>query len=331
MMSLMDIFGWIGAFISICFFCSPIINFYKLIKKKKQYTEINIIIILGNYVSSIVWLIYGYKISCTQIITCYSIGAFISLVWIWIYLIHMGKKKMTITLIYALSLSVLTFALYIVLAIIIDDKDTLGEVCFIVCTLSYISPTQLLIRVLNKKDYRIIPIYSAIISSLGFGSWTIFGLFKFSATIIIPNLVGFIFSAVQIILYRVYKNKKPLDEEIGNISNSVIGAVKNVVERTVEIANTLNQNAQNNVNNLNTNESHTATDASLEVKNNIENNNTNTNQNNNNIINFDTNNVDNKNVTDINNINFNTNLEINPENNNNFNAIQNNVNINNNV
>jgi len=327
----MDIFGWIGAFISICFFCSPIINFYKLIKKKKQYTEINIIIILGNYVSSIVWLIYGYKISCTQIITCYSIGAFISLVWIWIYLIHMGKKKMTITLIYALSLSVLTFALYIVLAIIIDDKDTLGEVCFIVCTLSYISPTQLLIRVLNKKDYRIIPIYSAIISSLGFGSWTIFGLFKFSATIIIPNLVGFIFSAVQIILYRVYKNKKPLDEEIGNISNSVIGAVKNVVERTVEIANTLNQNAQNNVNNLNTNESHTATDASLEVKNNIENNNTNNNQNNNNIINFDTNNVDNKNVTDINNINFNTNLEINPENNNNFNAIQNNVNINNNV
>jgi len=327
----MDIFGWIGAFISICFFCSPIINFYKLIKKKKQYTEINIIIILGNYVSSIVWLIYGYKISCTQIITCYSIGAFISLVWIWIYLIHMGKKKMTITLIYALSLSVLTFALYIVLAIIIDDKDTLGEVCFIVCTLSYISPTQLLIRVLNKKDYRIIPIYSAIISSLGFGSWTIFGLFKFSATIIIPNLVGFIFSAVQIILYRVYKNKKPLDEEIGNISNSVIGAVKNVVERTVEIANTLNQNAQNNVNNLNTNESHTATDASLEVKNNIENNNTNNNQNNNNIINFDTNNVDNKNVTDINNINFNTNLEINPKNNNNFNAIQNNVNINNNV
>ena len=327
----MDIFGWIGAFISICFFCSPIINFYKLIKKKKQYTEINIIIILGNYVSSIVWLIYGYKISCTQIITCYSIGAFISLVWIWIYLIHMGKKKMTITLIYALSLSVLTFALYIVLAIIIDDKDTLGEVCFIVCTLSYISPTQLLIRVLNKKDYRIIPIYSAIISSLGFGSWTIFGLFKFSATIIIPNLVGFIFSAVQIILYRVYKNKKPLDEEIGNISNSVIGAVKNVVERTVEIANTLNQNAQNNVNNLNTNEAHTATDASLEVKNNIENNNANNNQNNNNIINFDTNNVDNKNVTDINNINFNTNLEINPENNNNFNAIQNNVNINNNV
>ena len=325
MMSIKDIFGWIGTFITICFLSSPFPNFIKLIKKKIQYKEINILIILGNYISSLVWLIYGYKISCTQLITCYAIGSFISLIWIWIYLIHMGKQKITLTLICAILLSALTFALYIILSIIIDDKDTLGEVCFIVCSLSYISPTQLLIKVLNKKDYRIIPIYSAIISSLGFGSWTIFGVFQFSATIIIPNLVGFIFSAMQIILYRVYKNKKPLDEEIGNISNSVIGAVKNVVERTVEIANNMNQNNnQNNQNNAKGNEGQNNNNASLEVKNAMGNNN------NQNKIDFNTANVNDNNKqngNDIIGMNFNTN----PENNNNFNAIQNNANINNNI
>ena len=327
MMSIKDIFGWIGTFITICFLSSPFPNFIKLIKKKIQYKEINILIILGNYISSLVWLIYGYKISCTQLITCYAIGSFISLIWIWIYLIHMGKQKITLTLICAILLSALTFALYIILSIIIDDKDTLGEVCFIVCSLSYISPTQLLIKVLNKKDYRIIPIYSAIISSLGFGSWTIFGVFQFSATIIIPNLVGFIFSAMQIILYRVYKNKKPLDEEIGNISNSVIGAVKNVVERTVEIANNMNQN--NNQNNAKGNEGQNNNNASLEVKNAMGNNNNN-NNNNQNKIDFNTVNVNDNNKqkgNDIIGMNFNTN----PENNNNFNAIQNNSNINNNI
>ena len=316
MMSIKDIFGWIGTFITICFLSSPFPNFIKLIKKKIQYKEINILIILGNYISSLVWLIYGYKISCTQLITCYAIGSFISLIWIWIYLIHMGKQKITLTLICAILLSALTFALYIILSIIIDDKDTLGEVCFIVCSLSYISPTQLLIKVLNKKDYRIIPIYSAIISSLGFGSWTIFGVF------LIPNLVGFIFSAMQIILYRVYKNKKPLDEEIGNISNSVIGAVKNVVERTVEIANNMNQN--NNQNNAKGNEGQNNNNASLEVKNAMGNNN------NQNKIDFNTANVNDNNKqngNDIIGMNFNTN----PENNNNFNAIQNNANINNNI
>jgi hypothetical protein len=228
----------------------------------------------------------------------------------------MGKQKMTLTLIYALFLSVLTFGLYIVLAIIIDDKDTLGEVCFIVCSLSYISPTQLLIKVLNKKDYRIIPIISAVISSLGFGSWTFFGLFQFSATIIIPNLVGFIFSGAQIVLYRVYKNKKPLDEEIGNISKSVIGAVKNVVDRTVEIANNIKTTAQdenNNESEINKGQSNKNVDLNVG----------------NNSINFETNNVSNNNNgeknNNNNNIDFNTNLEISIQNNNNnFNNVQNN-------
>ena len=319
MVSIMDLFGWTGAFISICFFCSPVLNFIKLIKKKIQYKDIHILIILGNYISSIVWLIYGYKISCTQLITCYSIGASISLIWIWIYLINMGKKRMTLTLIYALILSVLTFSLYITLAIIIDDKDTLGEVCFIVCSISYISPTQLLIKVLNKKDYKIIPIFSAVISGLGFGSWTIFGLFQFSATIIIPNLVGFIFSAAQIILYRIYKNKKTLVEEIANISTTVIGTVKNVVERTVEIANNINQTTQNE---NQTENGQNPTNNSLEVKNV------------NNDINFDTNKEnnknqieDNKNSNVIGDFDFNTNIEDHPQNNENNNNIQNNPNI----
>ena len=315
----MDLFGWTGAFVSICFFCSPVLNFIKLIKKKIQYKDIHILIILGNYISSIVWLIYGYKISCTQLITCYSIGASISLIWIWIYLINMGKKRMTLTLIYALILSVLTFSLYITLAIIIDDKDTLGEVCFIVCSISYISPTQLLIKVLNKKDYKIIPIFSAVISGLGFGSWTIFGLFQFSATIIIPNLVGFIFSAAQIILYRIYKNKKTLVEEIANISTTVIGTVKNVVERTVEIANNKNQTTQNE---NQTENGQNPTNNSLEVKN-VKND-----------INFDTNKEnnknqieDNKNSNVIGDFDFNTNIDDHPQNNENNNNIQNNPNI----
>jgi ABC-type xylose transport system permease subunit len=236
----------------------------------------------------------------------------------------MGKKKITLTLIYALILSALTFSLYITLAIIINDKDTLGEVCFIVCSLSYISPTQLLIKVLNKKDYRIIPIISAIISGLGFGSWSIFGLFQFSATIIIPNLVGFIFSAAQIILYRVYKNKRPLEEEIGNISTSVIGAVKNVVERTVEIANNINQKTQNDNNKVENGETNN-TNVALDVKKDI------------NEINFDTNNVTNQNQNQteessnnnqIGDFDFNT--DDTPQNNQN-NNIQNNPDINNNI
>ena len=67
----------------------------------------------------------------------------------------------------------------------------------------------------------------------------VFGLFNLNANIIIPNIVGLTFSLCLIILYRVYKNKKPLTEELNNISHTVIGAVKNVVDKTVEIANSI--------------------------------------------------------------------------------------------
>ena len=251
MISILDIFGWIGALVSICFFVSPIFKYKNLMKKKVDYKEINILIIVGNYVSSLVWLIYGFENKIKQITVCYSLGALISFIWILIYLVHMGKEKRTQALIYTMILSSLTFAIFVILEVIINDKKILGEVCFIVCSLSYISPTQLLIKVLNSKNHKMIPIYSAIVSAIGYGSWTLFGLFKFNGNIIIPNLVGLGFALAQIILYRVYKYKRPLTEELGNISHSVIGTVKNVVDKTVEIANSITpiNNFQNNQNN----------------------------------------------------------------------------------
>ena len=315
MITITDFFGWVGVIVSICFFGSPILKFINLFKKKIDYKEINIVIILGNYISSIVWLIYGYEIKIKQIMVCYSVGALISFIFMWIYLVFMGKKKMNQALIFAILLSVLTFGIYIVLEIIINDNKILGEVCFIVCSLSYISPTQLIIKVLNSKDYKLIPIYSAILSAIGYGSWTIFGLLKFNATIIIPNLVGLSFSLAQIILYRVYKNKRALTEELGNISTSVIGAMKNVVEKTVEIANSINLSTpQNNnapppnssvnpiVNNNSTNNDNNDFNVN-NINNNYENNSNNKNDNNNN----HNNEKDDTNT----NINFNVNPEIN--------------------
>ena len=248
MLTITDMLGWIGTIVSIFFFASPAPRFYYLIKKMIRYDDINIIIILGSYISSVVWLIYGFSIKLKQIKICYSIGALLSLVWIWIYLTYMSKRKMTQAMILLMGLSVLTFAIYIILTVVITDKKLIGNICFIVCSISYISPAQLIIKVINSKNYKLIPIYSTIIAAIGYGSWTLYGLFNFIGNIIIPNLVGLSFSLVQIILYRVYKNKTQLTEEINNISHSVIGVMKNVMDKTVEIANNITQNQAGNQN-----------------------------------------------------------------------------------
>ena len=266
MLTITDMLGWIGTIVSICFFISPIHNYYYLFKKKIKYNDINIIIILGNYISSIVWLIYGFSINLKQIKICFLAGVLISLIWLWIYLIYMAKKKMTQSLFLTMMLSIISFAIYFILTVIIKNKKLLGEICFIVCSISYISPAQVIIKVINSKNFKVIPIYSAIISSIGYGSWTIFGLFNFNAHIIIPNLVGLAFSLAQIILYRVYKNKIALTEELNNISHSVITTVKNVVDKTVEIASSIKPSQAQNQNNDNNN-----TVQGLKVSNDIKN------------------------------------------------------------
>ena len=303
MLTITDMLGWIGTIVSICFFASPGPRFYYLIKKKIRYEDINIIIIFGSYISSVVWLIYGFSIKLKQIKICYSIGALLSLIWIWIYLTYMSKRKMTKAMILLMGLSVLTFAIYIILTVVITDKKLIGNICFIVCSISYISPAQLIIKVINSKNYKLIPIYSTIIAAIGYGSWTLYGLFNFIGNIIIPNLVGLGFSLAQIILYRVYKNKTPLTEEINNISHSVIGVMKNVMDKTVEIANSItpnqlkSQNVQENV----------KTEQNLKVSNNT----TSTNGNNNANINIDPNINANENVNVPISVNDNNEIKIN--------------------
>jgi hypothetical protein len=130
-------------------------------------------------------------------------------------------------------------------------------------------------------------------------------------------------------LYKVYKDKKPLAEEIGNISTTVIGAMKNVVEKTVEIANSINpENGQENKDN---NAAPTNTNTNVEPATNIEVFNVDNNNFNNSVgikDNSDNNNIlkqNNNNETN-NSMNFNTNLETNNNGINDQNNFENNIN-----
>ena len=237
-----NFFGWLGALLSIGFFASPTYKYYNLIKSKIDYKEINIFVILGNYISSFIWLIYEYETQIKQIKVCYSLGALISFIFLWIYLSYMGKEKTVLPLIYTTLLTSLTFGAFIFFELILNDKKVLKALSCIFCSLIYVSPTPLFIKAFNSKNYNIVQIYRVIFSTIIYGIWTIFGFLKSNKIIIIPNLLGLTLTLPQIILYRIYKNDNPLTEEINNISKSTIGTMKKVVDQTVELSTYPNNN-----------------------------------------------------------------------------------------
>ena len=220
-MTLGDSFGWIGGAVSIFFLFTPAPKIIKLCRKKLTYKDINSIILLANYISCIIWLIYGYTIKCPQITVCYSIGAVISLAWVWTYLVYVGKSRLNQALIYTMILSIGSFSIYIFLGVLIKNKNTLGKICLIACSISYITPVHILYKAIKDQTYGIIPIYTTSISGVGFLSWTIFGLIKFNFNIAIPHFIGALFSLFEIVLWRINKKKKELVEEhkLSNVSN----------------------------------------------------------------------------------------------------------------
>ena len=234
-MTLGDSFGWIGGAISIYFLLTPITKIIKLCRKKITYQEINRIILLANYISCIIWLIYGYTIKCPQITICYSIGSVISLAWVWTYLVYLGKSSLNKALIYTMILSIGSFFIYIFLAVLIKNKIVIGKICLIACSISYVSSIQILYKAIKDQRYDIIPIYTACISGVGFLSWTIFGLIKFNFNIAVPHFIGALFSLFEIVLWRINKKKKELVEEhkIGNSSNITM-SVTSIPEQTVQ-------------------------------------------------------------------------------------------------
>ena len=69
----------------------------------------------------------------------------------------MGKTKFSQAMIFTILPSVISFAIYIIFNVFITDKKVVGEICFIVCCISYIYPIQLIFKVINSRNYNIIP------------------------------------------------------------------------------------------------------------------------------------------------------------------------------
>lgn len=231
--TLVGFLGWVGATVSLFFFVSPVFQFYKLYKNKIQYNEISSIIILANYFSCIVWLIYGYSIKCTQIIVANCLGAIISLAWIWTYLVYMGKSHLNIALFYTMGLSAISFIIYILLAIVVNNSKVVGQICLILCSLSYASSAKLLLEVARTRNYKLIPIYSAILSLIGCTGWTTFGLLNLNFIIVVPNLVGAVISLAQIFTWKLYKKKSPLVDRVRDVSITQTSMGPNIGKETI--------------------------------------------------------------------------------------------------
>lgn len=203
-----DAFSWIGVIISVFFFSLPFKQYKKLCIGQLKFNETPNILVLGNYLNSIVWIIYGFKIKNVQLQICYIIGSIFSLICTLTYFIFLGKIKTCKAFLYSVCLAAITFILGFLFILLIDNVDIIGICCIILSTVTCVDPIKLIIKVLKTKNYKLIPMYLVLISLIGTTSWIIYGFMEVNFNIIIANFIRMVLQFVHLFMWRIFKKKK---------------------------------------------------------------------------------------------------------------------------
>ena len=210
MESLEDVFGWVATCLTMCFYISPIIPFINVFKGKLSYEDTPAILVSASYVNCFCWYIYGDMIFSDQVKICNGIGAISSLCLICVYLVYEIRKYTLDAILNALIIITGSYAVYRGLTIVVDDDAIIGKICNCTAIIVFLSPIQLIYRVLKENNnYHLIPIYTAWVSIFSTGCWIMYGILIKDIYIMIPNVVGLLLGIVQIVIFMIFKRKYP--------------------------------------------------------------------------------------------------------------------------
>ena len=209
MENIQEAFGWIATGLTICSFISPIFPYLNVLKGKLNFEDTPAVYVTTCYVSYFCWYVYGDMIFSDQIKYSFMVGSIINLILMIIYLIYEIRKYLVDTILNTLILITGTWALYRALTIIIDDDRVVGKICVGTSFVVFISPIQILYKVLKEKIYNLIPIYNCYIILFYSICWVVYGIFITDIYIVLPFAINIILNLVQIIVYINFSRKYP--------------------------------------------------------------------------------------------------------------------------
>ncbi|KAI3759532.1 hypothetical protein L6452_07418 [Arctium lappa] len=210
-------FGLLGNIVSFMVFLAPIPTFYKVYKMKSTEGFQSAPYVVGLF-SAMLWIYYALlKSNVLLLITINSVGCFIETLYICFFLIYAPKKARMESLKLIVLLIVVGFGLIVVLTQFFASGVTrgviVGWICLVFSLCVFVAPLGVLRQVIKTKSVEYMPILLSVALTLSAVMWFFYGLLLGDFNIAIPNVLGFTFGIIQMILYFVYKNKKPIIDE----------------------------------------------------------------------------------------------------------------------
>nr|GMD57835.1 bidirectional sugar transporter N3-like [Ipomoea batatas] len=166
--------------------------------------------------SAMLWMYYAFlKKTAPLLITINSIGCVIETLYISIFLGYASKTARRHTM---KMLLLLVGGLYsvIVLGTMFPFKGALrvaivGWICVAFSVCVFAAPLSIVFKVVKTKSVEFMPFNLSFFLTLTAVMWLGYGLLLKDMCIALPNVLGFLLGIVQMVLYGIYRNKKPVE------------------------------------------------------------------------------------------------------------------------
>ncbi|KAI3455009.1 hypothetical protein Pfo_011672 [Paulownia fortunei] len=224
-------FGLLGNIVSFMVYLSPIPTFYQIYKKKSSEGFRSVPYVVALF-SSMLWIYYAFlKSNTTLLITINSVGCFIETIYICFYLFYATKKARVQTLKLLAFLIVCGFGFIILsthfLVKASERANIVGWICLVFSLCVFIAPLCIVRQVLRTKSVEYMPFLLSLFLTLSAIMWFFYGLLIKDYNIAIPNVLGFSFGVLQMVLYVKYKNADKIKEQkIPELPEHIIDVVK---------------------------------------------------------------------------------------------------------
>ncbi|WOH10654.1 hypothetical protein DCAR_0730123 [Daucus carota subsp. sativus] len=207
------VFGILGNVVSFAVFLAPIATFYKVYKKKATEGFQSVPYVVALF-SAMLWIYYALlKSNTLLLITINSAGCVLQTIYISIFLIYAPPKARIQTLKLLVSINVVGFGLIVILTQFAakgaaDRVAIVGWICLIFSVCVFVAPLCINRQVIRTKSVEYMPFLLSLFLTLSAVMWFFYGLLLKDYNIALPNVLGFTFGILQMVLYMVYKNTK---------------------------------------------------------------------------------------------------------------------------
>ncbi|XP_042374474.1 bidirectional sugar transporter SWEET14-like [Zingiber officinale] len=206
------IFGILGNLISFMVYLAPLPTFYRVCRKKSTEGFSCLPYVVALFAATL-WIFYALlKPNAYLLITINTVGCIIETAYLLLFFAYASKAMKIYTAKLVLSVNLGVFGLILVLTLFLtrgsQRVQVLGWICMCFSVSVFVAPLSIIRLVIRTKSVEFMPFWLSFFLTISAVVWFGYGLLIKDFYVALPNVLGFIFGILQMVLYIAYKGRK---------------------------------------------------------------------------------------------------------------------------